>query len=147
MFIENRLYEKIRKLLPIPCVDLVIVNDQGKILLAKRNNEPALGEWWFPGGRIHYLETRLAAVGRKLQEECGIEAGLREELGTFDVMVARSDNGNQIHAVTTVYMVRIASLPVINLDAQHSEVKWLLPVDWLNLQIHPFVANVLSKLV
>ena len=49
MQIDKNLYKQIQKVMPIPCVDLVVVNDYGQVLLAKRRNEPAVNEWWFPG--------------------------------------------------------------------------------------------------
>lgn len=40
MFIDNDLYNKIKQVIPIPCVDLLIKDENKNILLLKRNNEP-----------------------------------------------------------------------------------------------------------
>ena len=56
MYIPKLEYKAILANIPIVCVDLIIIND-GKFLLLKRDNEPAKGEFWFPGGRILKLET------------------------------------------------------------------------------------------
>ncbi len=120
MIIDETLYRQIVKVMPIPCVDLVVVDNLGRVLLLKRTNEPAKNEWWFPGGRVHYLETRLDAAVRKLREECGLEALQLIELGTFDVIVERLDTGNKLHGVTTVYIANVSSTALI-LDKQNSD--------------------------
>lgn len=144
MIIEKNLYQQIQNVIPIPCVDLIVVNDRGEILLARRTNEPAQGEWWFPGGRVHYLETRLDAAVRKLREECGLEAIHLVELGTFDVFVERPDNGNKSHAITTVFVASIGTNIFITLDAQNSEAEWRLPMGWLELKLSHFIEQALT---
>lgn len=52
MFIPENDYKKILSTMPILCVDLIIFFD-GKCLLLKKKNEPAKGQYWFPGGRVY----------------------------------------------------------------------------------------------
>ena len=66
MLIPEDIYRLVKQAMPIPCVDLIVIDKLGRALLVKRANYPALGEWWFPGGRVHFLETRHGAVKRKL---------------------------------------------------------------------------------
>lgn len=143
MIINKMLYQQIVKVMPIPCVDLVVVDDLGHILLLKRKNEPAKAEWWFPGGRVYYLETRLDAAARKLREECGLEAIKFVELGTFDVVVERLDTGNKLHGVTTVYIAKVSRVAV-TLDGQNSDAEWRSPSDWLKHRLNPFVQRTIS---
>ena len=89
MIIDKNLYQKIVQIMPIPSVDLIVVDDQQRVLLAKRKNEPGKGFWWFPGGRVHFLETREQASVRKLREECGLGVEQILEVGTYDVIVER----------------------------------------------------------
>jgi colanic acid biosynthesis protein WcaH len=144
MIIEKNLYAQIKNIMPIPCVDIIIVNQDGRILLAKRTNQPAQGEWWFPGGRIHYLETRKVAAVRKLQEECSLEAEKLVELGTFDVITDDLCTGNKSHGITTVFIASMGPNTAFILDEQNSVAKWLLPLDWLKLDLHPFIQQVLT---
>ncbi len=37
---------------PLISIDLVVENKQGEVLLGRRNNRPAQGYWFVPGGRI-----------------------------------------------------------------------------------------------
>jgi colanic acid biosynthesis protein WcaH len=139
MIIDKDLYRQIVQIIPISCIDLVVANDDGQVLLAKRTNEPAIGEWWFPGGRVHYLETRVDAAFRKLREECRLESDQLVELGTFDVIVERSDNSGKSHSITTLYFARVGQHQKFTLDSQNSEAEWRLPREWLNLELHPFI--------
>ena len=132
--------------MPIPCVDLIVADDHGQVLLARRKNEPAMGEWWFPGGRVHYLETRVDTAIRKLREECGLESDQLIELGTFDVIVERSDNGSKVHGITTLYYAKVSLHQTLRLDSQSSEAQWRLPVEWLSLELHPFIQYGLTGL-
>lgn len=144
MIIDKDLYHKIVQIMPISCVDLVVANDFGQVLLAKRTNQPAIGKWWFPGGRVHYLETRIDAAIRKLREECGLKSDQLVELGTFDVIVERSDKSGKSHAVTTLYLVSVRKHHKVNLDSQNSEAEWRLPVEWLKMELYPFIRHGLT---
>lgn len=70
-YIGQELYNKILENVPIACVDIAIIVD-GSVLLVKRKDAPAKGEWWVPGGRILKGETMKDAAKRKAQEEVGI---------------------------------------------------------------------------
>lgn len=144
MIIKDGLYRQILQVMPIPCVDLIVENEHGRLLLARRINEPGKGEWWFPGGRVHFLETRLQASKRKLREECGLEALHILEMGTYDVIVERTDNAEKLHAITTLFHVHVGDITGYTLDFQNSEADWRLPDEWLNQKLHPFVNNCLQ---
>lgn len=147
MIINKNLYQQIVQVMPIPCVDLIVADDHGQVLLARRTNEPAMGAWWFPGGRVHYLETRVNAAVRKLREECGLEADQLVELGTFDIIVERSDDDSKSHAITTLYYAKVSRRQTFTLDSQNSEAEWRLPLEWLQLELNPFIQEGLAKII
>jgi colanic acid biosynthesis protein WcaH len=147
MMIDEILYNRILRVMPIPAVDLIVEDENRRILLARRANEPAKGMWWFPGGRVHFLETRVQAAKRKLQEECALMPVQMSELGTYDVIVERSDDpAVKVHGISTLYRVRVNSKDGFVLDAQNSEADWQLPQEWLQLDLHPFVKEQLLNL-
>ena len=58
----------------IPIVALVLENDQGEILIAKRHkNKHQGGLWEFPGGKVEEGETHLQALKREIKEEIDYE--------------------------------------------------------------------------
>jgi colanic acid biosynthesis protein WcaH len=145
MLIEEKLYKKIITVLPIPCVDLVVENQKGKILLLKRRNEPAKDQWWFPGGRIHFGELRKEAAVRKLREECGLLSDFFNEIGTYDLILHSFDN--QIsHAITTVYHCKIESCEGLKIDNQSVAFKWNHINYWINTLEDHFLLENLKKL-
>ncbi|MBK6799781.1 MAG: NUDIX hydrolase [Acidobacteria bacterium] len=71
---------------PSVTVDLVIftiVDDDLKILLIRRGNEPYQGLWALPGGFVGIGESLEEAAARELQEEVGVRNVYLEQLYTF----------------------------------------------------------------
>ena len=77
--IPKNTYKKIHALMPIPCVDIVIVHN-GAVLLGLRNNKPAQGTYWFPGGRVLKGETLFEAAQRKTKQETGLNIKIIKQL-------------------------------------------------------------------
>ena len=89
--IPGEFYRRILAIMPIVCVDLMVIDVDGRLLLLRRRDEPAKGHWWFPGGRVHLGETRADTASRKLTEECGLGSDqcTITELITADVILSR----------------------------------------------------------
>ncbi len=113
---------------PIPSVDLVVQCPDG-ILLARRQNEPARGEWFVPGGRIHKGEPLRDAVDRVAREELGIDVTIERDLGAYDHFYETADvpEAGGKHYVAHGYLVRTASTDV-TLDDQHDQAQ-VFPVE------------------
>lgn len=141
MHIAEDIYAQIVHLMPIACVDLLVEDDKGRILMIKRANDPAKGQWWFPGGRVHYLETREQTAKRKLKEECGLDALQVKEMGTYDVILDMPDDANQSHGITTLFHIRVKKFKDIVLDAQSLTAEWHLPDEWLKVNLHQFIRD------
>ncbi len=66
-------------LVPLPNVDLLLVNERGQLLLARRNDPFFEPSWHIPGGCMRYGEdfgTRILETARK---ELGTEVGFDPE--------------------------------------------------------------------
>jgi len=63
----------------IRCVGAIVHDADGRLLLIRRGQEPALGLWSLPGGRVEPGEDDATAVIREVAEETGlvVEAGTR----------------------------------------------------------------------
>lgn len=71
---------------PAVTVDVVIFtvrNDELKVLLIKRAQQPFIGSWALPGGFVDVEEGLVDAAKRELREETGVAAAYLEQLYTF----------------------------------------------------------------
>lgn len=88
--IPDDVWVEVFKHMPIPSVDLVVRFTDG-ILLAKRQNETAKGEWFVPNGRVRKGEHLSETVQRVAQEELGVSVSIEDRLGTYDYLYDTSD--------------------------------------------------------
>lgn len=56
----------------------VLVEQDGRVLLVQRDNEPARGLWSFPAGFINAREDPAEAARRECREETGLEVEILE---------------------------------------------------------------------
>ena len=142
MILEEDFYRQICQVMPIPCVDLIVEDALDRVLLLKRKNEPAKGEWWFPGGRINHGESRVEAAHRKLNEECGMIAKNISVLYTLEILF---DNCvPSFHALTTIIIMVIEKNKII-LDSQSSEGKWQSFKEWELSPLHPLLKTIIKS--
>ena len=133
-WIDEPLYSKITSVIPIACVDLLVVHND-RLLLMLRNNEPGKGVWFAPGGRILKGETLEEAVTRVLGKETGLEATRVEQKGTM------AHIWPEIHTVTTFYRVDVASGDV-EMNDEHSDCRWITGDTG---DLHPFVVEMIAR--
>jgi mutator protein MutT len=70
---------------PEVCVGAIAVDD-GRLLMVRRGNPPAVGDWSVPGGRVEAGETLAEAVVREVAEETGLEVVCGELVGWVERM-------------------------------------------------------------
>lgn len=114
--IESELYSKIVESIPILCVDGFIISD-GRILLLKRNNTPAKGQWWVPGGRVLKNESLEKALFRKITDETNLTVNLINRLDVCETIFEDK------HTVNICYLLTTSDLNV-KLNSEHSEYNW-----------------------
>lgn len=101
---------------PRICVDLIIRNQQGAILLTKRDIEPYKNHWHFPGGRIKFRETAAQAIKRILKGELGLEQDWETfELG-FCEFLEEIQDGNERHSISLVHEIILSNDIQVQLD-------------------------------
>lgn len=131
-------WETIVRNVPVVSVDLVVRHD-GDVLLGKRTNEPARGEWFVPGGTVFKHERLEDAVHRVARDEVGVEITVDRLLGVYEHFYdeAELDDVGGKHYVPVGFLVT-AEERALSPDDQHAEVRWFTP-PFDSLELHPYV--------
>lgn len=138
--IEQDLYKKILENIPIACIDITIVAN-GRVLLVKRNDPPALGQWWVPGGRVLKSEKMKDAARRKAREEVGIECHVGPIIHTAETIFPDGPYGCSVHSINSCFFLYPTDKSVsAKLDSHHMEFQW---VSSIPRDIHPYVRDCL----
>ena len=131
-FIPSVLYNKILRLMPIVSVEAVIVMGNA-LLFLKRKNQPAKGQWWFPGGRIHKGESFEETLYREVKEETGLQIIAHSFIGVYSRVFPER------HGITIIYLCKCKG--PVTLDNEHSEYKLFknTPSD-----LHPYLLETIK---
>lgn len=123
-YISDALYRQIVKVMPLLCVDLVVVHE-GKYLLVKRKNDPAKDLWWTPGGRVQKGETIEKAAHRKAKEEIGVDVRFISTLGYYEDSWPESAFGKEVGTASLSIVVLVSPLSLnFRVDEQSAAWKW-----------------------
>jgi colanic acid biosynthesis protein WcaH len=117
---------------PLVAMDLVIVRGGTEVLLGLRNNRPAQGFWFMPGGRIQKNEPMQAALARVAQAELGLQLATLPQapshLGAFEHFYDDCFAGDVGVSTHYVVMGNLVNLPsnteLAAADNQHSDLRW-----------------------
>ena len=77
----------------------VLVWHKNQVLLIKRGQEPAKGEWSMPGGLVELGETLADAIHREIFEECSIRIRLHDQLDSFEFIEKDDHNLVKYHYI------------------------------------------------
>lgn len=131
------------KNIPIVSVDLLVRVDDG-LVLGKRQNEPARGEWFVPGGTVFKKERLRDAAHRVARDELGAEITIDRCLGSYEHFydTADVDGVDGKHYLATAFVVHPDD-EAIEPDDQHSDIRAFSPPF---PEFHPYVDRYLNDL-
>lgn len=132
----------------LPSIDLIIFDEDNRILLGKRMNRPAKGFHFVPGGRIFQGETEEAAFQRISEKELGIiippEQCIRMEK---EYKHDYEDNmfgvvGIGTHYDPIAYVIHLSNTVQFKNDDQHASLQWWTKQAALESnQVHPYTKD------
>lgn len=140
-FIPEKLYRTFLENMPVACVDVAIV-DRGSVLLVKRKDAPARGQWWVPGGRVWKGEMLRDTAARKARDEVGIECHIGPIIHTAETIFPDGPAGIAVHSINACFFAYpVAKRAAARLDKHHAGHKWVRTIP---AGLHPYVARCLQ---
>ena len=144
MFLSKKVFSLVIENTPLISIDLIVYNQEEKILLGKRVNEPAKGFWFVPGGRIFKDETLGTAFSRTVEAEIGLD--MQREDAEFYGLYEHFYNNNVFDdAFSTHYVVLAHKIIVkseLKLNNQHEEYKWFFKEELLSSEnVHKYTKD------
>ena len=102
---------------PRPAVtgDCIVITkeENAKVLLIQRGDEPYKGTWAFPGGFMNMDETTEECAIRELEEETDLKVNEIHQIGAY----SKVDRDPRGRTVTVAYLAVIDNpMPVVGLD-------------------------------
>jgi colanic acid biosynthesis protein WcaH len=120
---------------PLVSIDLIARAPDARLLVGLRNNQPARGTWFVPGGRIRKDERVVDAIERISLRELGrrIELAGAEFIGVFEHLYPTNFSGRPgtTHYVVLAMGVRLSEMPATPADDQHARWRWLTEAELL----------------
>lgn len=104
-YLTDEDYNFIYSRVPRICVDLLIKNKLGEILLTKRDIEPYKNHWHLPGGRIKFRETVEEALHRIALAELGYHLNVNYRLIGSIQFLTEEQQGNPRHSISLVHLI------------------------------------------
>ncbi len=116
--------------LPVVIVVAAIIERQGEIFLARRDNRrDQAGLWEFPGGKVEPGESQPEALSRELQEELAIIARIGDYIASQDIVLN--------HRRIVLHAWHVPSFTGDIILRCHSEYRWLLPATAMGYALAP----------
>ncbi len=129
-------------------IGAVIINDEGKMLLAQRGPKAKneRGKWEFPGGGVEFGDTMEETIKREMKEELGIIIETYQQLPVLDHII--KDEAQ--HWITSGFIAKIKKgTPAIKEFEKCSGIGWfsLKEMEKLPLSIPTSAyVNILKKI-
>ena len=128
---------------PIAGVGVVVVKGD-QVLLVRRGKEPGQGRWGLPGGAVELGETVAQAAERELDEECGIEIGIRDVIEVIDRIIPDDDDQIRYHYILIDLLAEHRrGDPTASSDA--AEVRWVLEKELDQLELSQATSRVIRR--
>ncbi|MEJ2423303.1 MAG: GDP-mannose mannosyl hydrolase [Candidatus Thiodiazotropha sp.] len=127
--LDRKEFLKIVESTPLVSIDLIVRNDQAEVLLGRRNNAPAMGYWFVPGGRIMKSESLSQAFERITLTELGesFDIGISRLIGVFEHHYADNlaNDAFGTHYIAMGMQLQITDqLPALPCQ-QHARYQWM----------------------
>ena len=112
-------YEYPRPAVTADCV-VITRDDEPKVLLIQRGNEPFKGQWAFPGGFMNMDETTEQCAIRELEEETGLKVTEIKQIGAY----SKVDRDPRGRTITVAYLALIDKIEAVRGLDDAAKAQW-----------------------
>ena len=107
---------------PAVTADSVVITreEQPKVLLIQRGNEPFKGNWAFPGGFMNMDETTEQCAIRELEEETGLQVTDLKQIGAY----SKVDRDPRGRTVSVAYLAVIDAPAAVTGQDDAAQARW-----------------------
>ncbi|TCO45435.1 ADP-ribose pyrophosphatase YjhB (NUDIX family) [Kribbella antiqua] len=123
----------------VDCVGALVYDDQRRLLVVRRANEPSRGLWSLPGGRVEPGEDDPTAVAREVAEETGLVV----EVGALVGEVEREGPKGQLYVIRDYEALAVSGELKAGDDA--SDAKFVSRDEFDNLPTATLLASTLAQ--
>jgi 8-oxo-dGTP diphosphatase len=106
----------------VTSVVAVIIDDDERVLLTRRNVSPFKGLWVMPGGKIDLGEPIFKALRREVREEVGLAVEIGGLVDVFEHLTPGEEND---HFIILYYRCRPLSCEINHNHAEVAEARWV----------------------
>lgn len=132
---------------PIVGVGAIVLDDNQRVLLVRRGQEPLLGEWSLPGGALELGERLEDGVRREVSEETGLQVEPVEIVAVFDHITHDDSAQVRFHYVLVDYRCRLLGGTLAS-ATDATDARWAAWNELTGhgaLAIRPFTLSVIRK--
>jgi nucleoside triphosphatase len=130
------------QLFPEPTVGGLIVNDEGKILIARSHKW--FDKYTLPGGHIEVGETMQEALKREVREEVGLDVEIGDMLLTQEAIFSK-EFWKKRHFIFFDFICTVKGQEVKLDQRELQEYVWKYPGAALNLDLDSFTVKTIGK--
>ncbi len=149
--LPEELFLEISGLVPVPNVDLFILDDKGRILLTWRD-DPYFGKGWhLPGGCIRFKETMTERVQKTAINELGTKVKIDQDpIAIRDVIVNEHrpgivDQNQRAHHLAVLFRCYPEDQQSIERLIKNKEAKWFDKIPDNILPVHDVYISVFEE--
>lgn len=149
--LPEKLFLEISGLVPIPNVDLFILDEEGRLLLTWRD-DPYFGTGWhLPGGCIRFKETMLERIHKTAINELGTDVNVDDDpIAIKDVIIKDRRDGlenqnTRAHHLAVLYRCYAKDSGRINKMVQAGKAEWFAKIPENILEVHSVYNDVFRE--
>ncbi len=142
----SRQYNEIQREYPAaPLIGVgALIIDGGRIVLVRRANPPAEGEWSIPGGLVHLGETLNEAVVREAREETGLEVRPEFLVELLERIFPDEQSRTRYHYVLADFSCQVTG-GMLLAGSDAAEARWVGREDLESFNLAPITMKVILK--